>query len=118
MAELDVLAKIRLYLDTVQGLGIPVARAVLFGSRARDTAGEWSDIDLVVVSPVFDGPRGPDAIDTLWRACAVTGGYLEPVACGVNRWEEDDGSPLLAIARTEGLGVLGASSLPGQTRRA
>jgi hypothetical protein len=118
VAELDVLAKIRLYLDTVQRLGIPVARAVLFGSRARGTADEWSDIDLVVVSPVFDGPRGPDAVDTLWRACAVTGGYIEPVACGVKRWEEDDGSPLLAIARTEGIDVLGASSLPGPSPRA
>ena len=118
MAEIEVLARIRLYLDTVQRLGIPVARAVLFGSRARGTADEWSDIDLVVVSPVFDGPKGPAAIDTLWRACAVTGGYIEPVACGVKRWEEDDGSPLLAIARTEGIDVLGASSLPDPPPRA
>ena len=113
MAELDVLAKIRLYLETVQRLGIPVARAVLFGSRARGTAGEWSDIDLVVVSPVFDGPDGPRAVDTLWRACAATGGYIEPVACGVKRWEEDDSSPLLAIARAEGVDVLGAARVAG-----
>jgi predicted nucleotidyltransferase len=118
VAELDILAKIRLYLETVQRLGIPVARAVLFGSRARGTADEWSDIDLVVVSPVFDGPTGPAAVDTLWRACAATGGYIEPVACGVKRWEEDDGSPLLAIARTEGIDVLGAASLPGPSPRA
>jgi predicted nucleotidyltransferase len=113
VAELDVLAKIRLYLETVQRLGIPVARAVLFGSRARGTAGEWSDIDLVVVSPVFDGPDGPRAVDTLWRACAATGGYIEPVACGVKRWEEDDSSPLLAIARAEGVDVLGAARVAG-----
>lgn len=118
MAELDVLAKIRLYLDTVQLLGIPVTRAVLFGSRARGTAGEWSDIDLVVVSPVFDGPGGGEAVDTLWRACAVTGGWIEPVACGVKRWEEDDGSPLLAIARAEGVDVLGAARIPGAPPRA
>lgn len=105
MAELDVLAKVRLYLATVEKLGIPVARAVLFGSRARGTADEWSDIDLVVVSPVFDGPEGSEAVDTLWRACAATGGYIEPVACGVKRWEEDDGSPLLAIARADGIDV-------------
>jgi uncharacterized protein len=118
VAELDVLAKIRLYLDTVQRLGIPVARAVLFGSRARGTAGEWSDIDLVVVSPIFDGPGGAAAVDTLWRACAVTGGYIEPVACGVKRWEEDDGSPLLAIARAEGVDILGVSEVPAALPRA
>lgn len=59
-----------------------------------------------------------EAVDTLQGACAVSGGYLEPVACGVKRWEEDDGSPLLAFARAEGLEVLGEAHIPGTSPRA
>lgn len=33
--------------------GIPVERLILFGSRAKGYAKEWSDIDLCVVSKAF-----------------------------------------------------------------
>lgn len=32
---------------------IPIERLIFFGSRASGKPKEWSDIDLVVVSPVF-----------------------------------------------------------------
>lgn len=37
---------------------IPVERAVLFGSWAKGTAGKDSDIDLVFISPEFEGVDG------------------------------------------------------------
>jgi predicted nucleotidyltransferase len=39
----------------LQGLPIPLTRALLFGSRARGEALEDSDWDLLVVSPAFRG---------------------------------------------------------------
>jgi uncharacterized protein len=35
--------------------GIRVEAIVLFGSYARGTAHEWSDVDLAVISPDFEG---------------------------------------------------------------
>ncbi len=39
---------------------INVERAILFGSYARGTATEWSDIDVALVSPDFSGNRFDD----------------------------------------------------------
>lgn len=35
--------------------GIRIERAILFGSRARGEAGPHSDVDLMLVSPSFEG---------------------------------------------------------------
>jgi len=107
MVERAVLDTVRTYLDAVRAEGIPVERAIVFGSQARGTANEWSDIDLVVVSSVFDGPSSESAVDALWTARIATRGHIEPIGCGIQRWETDDGSPLLAIVREEGIEVFG-----------
>ncbi len=54
MVERSVAAKGRDYLRALQGQGIAVRFGVIFGSWALGTAHQWSDIDLVVVSPQFD----------------------------------------------------------------
>ncbi|MCL6560432.1 MAG: nucleotidyltransferase domain-containing protein, partial [Firmicutes bacterium] len=43
------------YLSVLEKKGIPLQKAYLFGSQAKGTAGSYSDIDLIVVSPVFNG---------------------------------------------------------------
>jgi predicted nucleotidyltransferase len=103
MVRPAVLALVGRFVSEVESRGIPVSRVVLFGSEARGTAGEWSDIDLVVVSSVFDEPNGRDLVDSLWEATVATRGRIEPVACGERRWREDDGSPIVEIARREGI---------------
>lgn len=55
MLEQSVLISVRNYLAALAVRGIVVERAVVFGSRAKGEADEWSDIDLLVVSPQFDG---------------------------------------------------------------
>lgn len=39
---------------------IPVELVVLYGSYARGTSRDWSDIDLIVVSPAFHGGTKED----------------------------------------------------------
>lgn len=39
---------------------IPVEQVILYGSYARGTPRDWSDIDLVVVSPAFNGGTKED----------------------------------------------------------
>lgn len=81
--------------------GIRTKRAVLFGSHARGTATEDSDIDLVVIAPEFDAARDFSLVKALWR---VAGGLrIEPIACGEVEWETDGARPILEIARREGI---------------
>jgi len=39
---------------------IPVEQIILYGSYARGTPRDWSDIDLIVVSPAFHGGTKED----------------------------------------------------------
>ena len=41
------------FINIVKNKGIPVKKAFLFGSWAKGTADENSDIDICVISPVF-----------------------------------------------------------------
>lgn len=103
MARPEVLRLVKRYVAELEFRGIPVSRVVLYGSEARGTAGEWSDIDLVVISPVFDEQDGGGFVDVLWESTLVTRGRIEPVPCGERRWLEDTGSPIVEIARREGI---------------
>jgi len=48
------------FLKALQQNNIPIKRVILFGSYARGTQTEWSDIDLAIVSDVFIGSRFDD----------------------------------------------------------
>lgn len=106
MVDESIVRLVRTYLRTLQAHGLPVRYGVVFGSQARGLAHQWSDIDLVVVSPRFDGPRQREAIDLLWRTSARTDSRIEPVPVGERQWQEDNASPIVEIARREGQRVM------------
>ncbi len=94
---------VRRYLEAVRAAGINATRAVLFCSHARGDAGEWSDIDIIVIAPVFDHRRDGELVTKLWTLRAYTDSRIEPIACGEREWETDDGRPILEYARREGI---------------
>ena len=51
---------IQKYLAALNAQHIPIQRVFLFGSYARGNYTEWSDIDLAVVSDIFEGKRFED----------------------------------------------------------
>ncbi len=75
---------------------------VVFGSQVAGNADDWSDIDLLVVSPRFDNQPSREDIDLIWRLAARTDNRIEPVPCGEKQWLEDDSSAIIEIARREG----------------
>ena len=97
----------RQYLDALTKAGIHARRAVLFGSHAKGTADQWSDIDLVVIAPELEPPTNRRLIDKLWELRATTDSRVEPIACGEKEWETDQTRPILEIARREGVLVTG-----------
>jgi uncharacterized protein len=102
MAEKSYLASVGDYLKTLNTQGLAVRFGVVFGSWAKGNQDQWSDIDLMVVSPRFDGPRNRRDVDLLWRLAARIDSRIEPVPCGEKQWEEDDSSAIVEIARREG----------------
>ena len=48
------------YLVALKDNNIPVKQAILFGSYAKGNYDHWSDIDLALVSEVFEGIRIKD----------------------------------------------------------
>ncbi|MGD8500573.1 MAG: nucleotidyltransferase domain-containing protein, partial [Phycisphaerales bacterium] len=100
--EETVIDKVRRYLTSLPALGIHAKRAVLFGSFALGRADEYSDIDLIVIAPEFDGAREISLVKALWRA-TVCDNRIEPIPCGELEWETDESRPILEIARREGI---------------
>jgi len=106
MATELVLDSVRRYLRRLRETGITVSFGVIFGSQATGMADEWSDIDVLVVSPAFDRLTSRRLVNLLWRIAAQTDSRIEPVPCGLKRWYEDDASPLVERARREGRQVV------------
>jgi uncharacterized protein len=102
MLEQSVLISVRNYLAALISRGITVERVVVFGSQAKGEAHEWSDIDLLVISPQFDDMKDRNVINLLWRVAARTDSRIEPIPCGSRQWRDDDSSAIIEIARREG----------------
>ncbi len=102
MLDESVAASVRRYLDAVQANGIPVRFGVVFGSQVSGHPDEWSDIDLLVVSRLFDETRDRAQIALLWRLTARIDSRIEPIPCGERQWETDDSSALVELARRQG----------------
>jgi predicted nucleotidyltransferase len=90
------------YLANLQQQDIPVSFGVIFGSQARGEASPLSDIDLLVVSPRFDGNRKRSDINLLWRVAARTDSRIEPIPVGQLQFVLDDSSAIIEIALREG----------------
>ena len=106
MVKKSIVEKVKKYLLIVRKNGFSVSFGVIFGSQSTGSAGKWSDIDLIVVSPLFDKKRSRKDIDLLWRLATLVDSRIEPVPCGKDQWKKDDGSAIIEIARRQGEKVL------------
>ena len=102
MVDESITLIVRKYLANLQQQDIPVSFGVIFGSQARGEANPMSDIDLLVISPRFDGDRKRADINLLWRIAARTDSRIEPIPVGQLQFANDDSSAIIEIARREG----------------
>ncbi len=102
MVDRDIVTVIQNYLRAVDKKGVPVRYGVLFGSYARGKVHKWSDIDLLVVSPLYDKRRTYKQASKLWRIAAQTDSRIEPIPVGEKQYEADDSSLIIEVARREG----------------
>ncbi len=102
MVEKSVVKVVKKYLLALAEQGVPVKAGVLFGSYATGKPHEWSDIDLLVISPRFDLKKKRKDIDLLWHVAADVDTRIEPIAVGERQFKEDNTSFIIDIARREG----------------
>lgn len=102
MAKKTIINSVRKYLNYLKENGFNISFGILYGSQATGKATEFSDIDLIVVSPDFDKPIECKTLDKLWQLAGRTDHRIEPIPCGLERWEKDDYTPIIDIARNEG----------------
>ena len=77
MVNQSIVSVVQNYLRALQSYGIPVSFGVVFGSWVTGKADEWSDIDLLVVSPRFDSERRRHDINALWHIAADIDSRIE-----------------------------------------
>lgn len=104
MVDKTIVKVVQNYLRLVTQKGIPVRFGVLYGSYAKGTEHEWSDIDLLVVSPFYDDEkqRTHKKWGELWHIATNADSRIEPIPVGEKQFQEDDTSMILEIARREG----------------
>lgn len=89
MGKKDVLTILRRFRDALEAKKIHVQKMILFGSWARGTAGEHSDIDVVIVSEAFNGQDLWSRAKLLGSAAAASHirGPIQPLALTPEEWE-------------------------------
>lgn len=105
MVDQSVIDSVRRYLSALREAGIHVQKGVIFGSFARGEAHKDSDIDLMVIAPEFDESHDYELRSRLWQCTVRADTRIEPIACGVREWIEDDEIPIFEIARKEGITI-------------
>lgn len=79
---------IRHYLRILKADNLPITSAFLFGSFAKGTPSQWSDIDVCIISPRFKNPW--QALQYLWsKRVDDTGLTIEPIGFHPNDFSED-----------------------------
>jgi predicted nucleotidyltransferase len=79
---------------------LPVHKVILFGSRARGDAGQYSDMDVVVILEKAPYEKDVDYIrECAWEAGFEHGIVVVPVVFSRDKWEESpERYSLLAMA--------------------
>lgn len=103
VVERSIIDLVKEYLAAVTQQGISVCFGVLFGSQVTGNTHQWSDIDLMVVSPRYDGKRQFGDSAPLWHVATEIDPRIEPIGVGERQWEEDDASAIIEIARRTGV---------------
>lgn len=93
------------FLQELKKLGIPIHSGILFGSCINSAENKWSDIDLIVLSSLYDKEYSREEINVLWRMASKIDSRIEPIPIGLKRWKDDDESTIIEVARRGGIEV-------------
>ena len=104
MSQTDAINIVISYLNILKQAGINIDRAFLYGSFARNEATENSDIDLMLVSSMFD-TDDDYVLAKPWIYSAKVDPRIEPISVGLLRFNNDDTSPIIELVRQTGIEI-------------
>ena len=86
----DVINTVRDYANEINQAGVNLHKVILFGSFAKGTQHEWSDIDVALVSDDFTGVGFLDR--QLFSGIGIKNPYIgiEPLTYPTDYFEESD----------------------------
>ncbi len=104
MAEEEIIALLKNYIDLLNKEGLSVRKAFLFGSYSVGMANSSSDIDIMIVSDKFD-ETDDIAVGKMWRLTRKINTKIEPFLIGIKKFKEDNTSPLLSTIKLNGIEI-------------
>jgi predicted nucleotidyltransferase len=104
MAKGEVIKILKNYCLLLSSSGIPVYKAFLYGSYSRNEATPDSDIDILIVSELFDKQNDMLKVRA-WRLTEKINNKIEPYIIGLQKFETDNISPILQIIKKEGIEI-------------
>ena len=104
MSKKQVIEILKKYIHILYNEGIPIEKAFLYGSYAKNEASSESDIDVMLVSKIFE-KNDDKLIGKTWRLTTEVDSRIEPFIVGTTRFKTDEYSPLLEIVRQEGIEI-------------
>lgn len=105
MAQGEIIELLKKYIVLLNTEGISVNKAYLFGSYSNNTATESSDIDIMIVSDNYDD-SDDITIGKIWKLTRRINSKIEPYLIGINKFRDDDSSPLITLVKTEGIEIV------------
>lgn len=104
MSQIDAINIVRAYLKVLKQAGIIIDKAYLYGSYARNEANEESDIDLMLVSRLFD-TDDDYVLSKPWLYSTKVDHRIEPLSVGLKQFITEDSSPIIEIVRQTGIEI-------------
>jgi hypothetical protein len=104
MVQRQVIELLRDYVIRLNQAGLSINKAYLYGSYAHGQAKIDSDIDVLLISDLFD--TDDDTILSMpWSPKLRPDLRIEPLAIGTKRFLNDDVTPIIQIVRNEGIEI-------------
>jgi len=105
MAKEEVIELLKKYIILLNAEGISVNKAFLFGSYSNDSASDSSDIDIMIVSDKYD-ETDDIVIGKIWKLTRKINTKIEPFLIGLNKFRNDNSSPLISMIKTKGIEIV------------
>jgi len=104
MPHEEIIKIIRRFISNLYQSGISIDKAFLYGSYARNEANEDSDIDIMLVSSLFD-TDDDEILSRPWSLELREDHRIEPYSVGLKKYESGDFSPILDVIKQEGIEI-------------
>jgi len=104
MVQKEIIEIVKQFMRNLQKDGIILKFAYLYGSFARNEASPDSDIDVLLVSDMFD-TDDDYILSKPWLPKYRNDYRIEPISIGTKRFQTDDVSPIIQIAQQEGIKI-------------